>query len=104
MFIILRLEIIFDTLKRLIVDKIPTQFNLPAKKCFICISRCGLINGWLNEIAVFPILTYHDIAKLERNCGKNSQDIMNEKSHTPLNSSENFLSIKTIFLTNQSQT
>lgn len=31
MFIILRLEIIFDTLKRLIVDKIPTQFNLPGK-------------------------------------------------------------------------
>ena len=57
MFITLRLEIIFDTLKRLIVDKIPTQFNLPGKKCFICISRCGLINGWLNEIAVFPIMT-----------------------------------------------
>lgn len=53
---------------------------------------------------LFPILSYHDIAKLEKNCGKNSQDIMNEKSHTPLNSSENFLSIKTIFLTNQSQT
>ena len=31
MFITLRLEIIFDTLKRLIVDKIPTQFNLPGK-------------------------------------------------------------------------
>ena len=57
MFITLRLEIIFDTLKRLIVDKIPTKFNLPGKKCFICISRCGLINGWLNEIAVFPIMT-----------------------------------------------
>ena len=38
MFIILRLEIIFDTLKRLIVDKIPTQFNLPGKKCFYFLS------------------------------------------------------------------
>ena len=66
MFITLRLEIIFDTLKHLIVDKNPTQFNLPLRKYFTCISRRRLINGWLNEITVFPILTYHDIAKLEK--------------------------------------
>ena len=42
------------------------------KIIFFCISRRELINGWLNKITkfIFPILTYLDIAKLERNCGK----------------------------------